>query len=107
VEEAESKEERKAMSKVIYMHPDQATNKHMCSYSTKGYGGCRPSDPHSRAHIVRDKDWTQKRVKVQCPVCKRKLDGWLMMDHDGVDRGYAIPKHKRKGWWKKKKVRKK
>lgn len=69
----------------------------MCSFSNKGGGGARLNSGY-RAHI--SKDIGQKRVMLTCPVCRRRMVGWAMVDHDGELVGYRIPPHKRKKWWK-------
>jgi hypothetical protein len=42
-----------------------------------------------------------KRVRVTCPECGRRLIGWMSVCHDGCCVRYTVPRHKRKGWWKK------
>lgn len=76
--------------------PDQ-----MCYYQTKHGGGARLHSFH-RAVEVSNKYWEQKRVRVKCPVCGRKMWGWAVIGHDADIYYYAIPPHKRKRWWKKK-----
>ena len=46
-----------------------------------------------------------KRInrRVTCPVCKRRLMGCYVIDHDGEVMKLNIPPHKPKRWWKKKK----
>lgn len=49
----------------------------------------------------------KKNERLTCPVCGRRLFGWLVIDEDGEPCGYVVPKHKPKGWWKKPKQKKK
>jgi len=49
----------------------------------------------------------KKRVRVACPVCGRKLWAWKSFHHDGDYVSYEVPAHKKKGWWKKPKAKKK
>lgn len=77
---------------------DQAQFKHRCPYDNKGYGGSRLAD--LRAYEASDEDLAQRRTKVQCPLCGRRLVGWATISHDGYIVRYVVPPHKKKGWWK-------
>lgn len=79
---------------------DQAAFKHRCSYQNKHYGGCRLAD--LRAYEASDEELGQRRTKVVCPECGRRLWGWATVNHDGQIIGYSIPPHKVKKWWKRK-----
>lgn len=41
-----------------------------------------------------------RRKRVTCPVCGRRMRGWVASGYDDELR-YIVPQHKRKGWWKK------
>jgi len=43
----------------------------------------------------------QKRVRVTCPECGRRMIGWMAVCDDGCCVRYTVPRHKVKGWWKK------
>lgn len=61
------------------------------SYSFWGH----PEDYLVNPKLMRD------NVVLTCPVCKRRLLGRAYVGHDSDQVVYLIPKHKRKGWWKK------
>jgi len=50
--------------------------------------------------------WVSKEKKgsylkrAYCPTCKRHLETYLELCHDGCCFSVMIPPHKRKGWWK-------
>jgi len=82
---------------------DQARNDKLCPYSNKGFGGRRLCDP-CRA-VDAEKNEKRKRVRVVCPVCRRRMWGWAVYDHDACFVFTAVPPHKRKAWWRKKKTK--
>lgn len=43
-----------------------------------------------------------EKVRVTCPVCKRRMIAKKSLCHDGCCISYLVPKHKPKFWWKKK-----
>lgn len=80
-----------------------ASKDKMCPYQDKH--GDRGLAVSSRAVEISEKNWKQKRVRVKCPECGRRMWGWCVISHDGEILHYAVPPHKKKGWWKKKKRR--
>jgi hypothetical protein len=78
-------------------------NDKMCGYS-EPHGGYTLKLGSSRAVELDDEDWERiyKKVYKCCPTCKRRLQCWAVVDHDGDIICYNIPKHKKKKWWKKK-----
>ena len=46
-----------------------------------------------------------KRIRLQCPVCGRRV--WSSVDQNDGEIYHSLPPHKPKGWWKKKKDRRK
>mgnify|MGYP001195922342 CR=1 FL=1 len=47
-----------------------------------------------------------KRIRIVCPVCKRRLMSSVEWEHDGDYIIHSLPTHKPKEWWKKGKPRK-
>lgn len=78
---------------------DQAQNKRMCPYNSKKGGGSRLYHL-SRAVETMDKSWSQKRTRVKCPECGRRMWGWATISHDAEIVHYSVPPHKRKRWWR-------
>lgn len=73
-----------------------ATKAELCEYFEK-----RP-DQHSNTD--RRSYWQEeapKSKKVECPVCGRRMMGWMFLQAEGEIVKYAIPIHKKKHWWKK------
>lgn len=68
-----------------------ATKAEMCEFFEK-FHPSRHEEPYD------DKPF--KRQRVECPSCGRRMMGWMII-HDGEVLKYAVPPHKRKGWWKK------
>lgn len=75
------------------------TNKKLCPYYQKNRGQSKACREHDN-HLLSAGDI--KRKKIVCPVCKRRLWGWVAMRLDCDKPLYLVPKHKRKKWWKKK-----
>lgn len=75
----------------------------MCPYSEKGtFNGLYHSrNPPYRAVEVEENLGRKHREKVTCPLCKRRLWGWVRISHDADFLGVVVPPHKRKKWWKK------
>ena len=72
----------------------------MCSYDEKGENR---GVGHSNQYVwILEEDWKQKRERVTCPVCKRRMWGWAHI-HDGEIMRFVVPPHKKKKWWKKRK----
>ena len=46
--------------------------------------------------------WPVPRIRIICPLCKRRIKSSLGFTHDG-EIYHHLPPHKPKGWWKKKK----
>lgn len=46
-----------------------------------------------------------KRIRLTCPVCKRRVIASVKTCHDGCCLYYSIPSHKPKHWWKKQKAK--
>jgi hypothetical protein len=46
-----------------------------------------------------------QRKRVTCPVCKRRLLGWVSVGMCEEKLRVVVPPHKRKAWWKKKGAR--
>lgn len=42
-----------------------------------------------------------KRKRVKCPVCGRRMWGFITSCDDGCCLFYLVPPHKKKKWWKK------
>lgn len=42
-----------------------------------------------------------KRIRMQCPVCERRVWSSVSVCHDGCCVLHTLPTHKIKGWWKK------
>lgn len=78
----------------------------MCTYENKNgnRGSFSPgtTDHWFRMMVTSDKDWKQERKRLTCPVCKRRMIGWVVIGHDADIIYHAIPPHKKKKWWKKK-----
>lgn len=77
--------------------------KNMCPYSEKGtFNGLYHSrNPPYRAVETKENLGKVHQKKVACPLCGRRLMGWVRISHDADFLGVAVPPHKRKGWWKK------
>lgn len=78
-------------------------NDKMCPYFDEKRGAS--VDDRGRAcHAVHDSKDVKKlqRKRVTCPVCGRRLMGWIAVGYDDELR-LVVPPHKKKGWWKKRK----
>jgi hypothetical protein len=42
-----------------------------------------------------------KRIRLECPVCGRRMLSSVEMNHDGDYIIHSLPPHKPKEWWKK------
>ena len=42
-----------------------------------------------------------KRIKIICPICKRRVTSVVHTCHDGCCIYHTLPAHKPRGWWKK------
>jgi hypothetical protein len=84
----------------MYTYPEDtmATTERMCSYHNpfRGY-----SLGHRTFFDRPVYDKRQKRVRVQCPECGRRMFAWAAYCDDGCYVSYIVPKHKKKAWWKK------
>jgi len=47
-----------------------------------------------------------KRIRLTCPICKRRLMSSVSLTHEADDVMHTIPPHKPKKWWKLNKRRK-
>lgn len=75
----------------------------MCPYSgNRGYD--REDRQRTGHHVFTDREVAKaQRKRVVCPVCKRRLIGWVTVLHSDCQDvlRVTVPRHKRKGWWKK------
>lgn len=72
----------------------------MCSYS--GQRGDSVGDRSFVYHRVFSGKEVKKaqRRRVTCPVCKRRLMGWVSVGMLEEKLRVVVPPHKRKAWWK-------
>lgn len=76
--------------------------KNMCPYNEKKSNGLYHSRrPANRAVETKENLGKLHRRRVECPVCKRRLWGWVTIGHDADFHTVDVPPHKRKKWWKK------
>jgi hypothetical protein len=63
---------------------------------------CRWGHALYRGPGVMRKHTAERRQRVKCPVCGRRLRGRILVDTQDMEIfGVAVPPHKAKGWWKK------
>lgn len=77
--------------------------KSACPYNSKGWDRGSLYGLHSwRRAVVDSVNLGQvHRGRVVCPLCGRRLWGWVSIGHDADFYGLQVPPHKRKKWWKK------
>lgn len=46
--------------------------------------------------------WAEESKRVRCPACGQSMMSTIRVCHDGCCIYHCIPKHKKKGWWRKK-----
>lgn len=80
-----------------------APGSNMCPYDEKGKssGLYNTRRPARRAVEVKENLGKAHRGRVTCPLCKRRLQGWVIISHDADFIRLAVPPHKRRKWWKK------
>lgn len=79
----------------------------MCSF-TGNYEYVGPAKVSVSYYEVREMNVRPPdKVRVKCPECKRRIFGQMKYCDDGCCTFIRVPPHKRKGWWKKPKLRKK
>lgn len=73
----------------------------ICScYSERAtYRGHRKTIEHSSVPPGYPK-WRNKRKRIKCPKCGRRVFARISFCHDGCCTIYSLPPHKRKHWWK-------
>ena len=81
----------------------EAKSPKMCPYDEKGgdTGLNHSRYPAMRAVLADENLGAKHRKRVTCPLCKRRMWGWVRIGHDSDVIAIHVPPHKKKKWWKK------
>lgn len=73
----------------------------MCSFTARDRGAQVGDRARTGHHVFSHREVRKaQRKRVVCPECGRRLLGWVTVGYDDELR-VTVPRHKRKGWWRK------